>query len=975
MSQSNNPFYHTNHPEQPTSPGQNEDNLHSDQNVLHTESNTAEPTGMSTCGQNSPSSQGQDRLEATYVAGNEVEHASTNEDCYMAPSSQGQDNLEATYVAGNEVEHASINEDCYMAPSSQGQDRLNTTYVAGNEVKHTTTDEHYYITPSSQGQDNLEATYVAGNEVEHTSTNEDCYMAPNSEEQDRLNTTYVAGNEVEHTSTNEHYYMTPSSQGQDGLEATYVAGNEVEHTSTNEDCYMAPNSEEQDRLNATYVAGNEVKQTTTDEHYYMADNNDIPNPEVADVYSVSDPIHAENSAMYTASGENEEDGNSTENSEEEQQNTENVMQVDCTVTDDGDIEPYAVANIRDNKAYHSATTNVYQQTSRNADSTVTDDGDIEPYAVTNMYENKNHLSATTNVHQQATANSSRDTTKNTMEEVKNSSTLNATELIYEATIRTTEGTTPPSLGGINGTTPSSLGTTDGTTLPSLGTTDGTTPSSLGTTDGTTPSSLGTTEGTTPPSLGGINGTTPSSLGTTDGTTLPSLGTTDGTTPPSLGTTDGTTPSNLGTTDGTTAPSLGTTEGTTAPSLGTTDGTTTPSLGVINGTNLTTYKKTSCEWETMRLSCAANELIVIDEAFSGWRPENGPRSECTLKYCDTCQHVFRRQQSRIRAQCQGLQQCNQKVDDRFHPYFRLHRPCPGIKKYLEVTYHCAAEVKKNITFGGKGEGPGQFDHVSGLAVSSTNEIFVADEPDYTIQVFSMKGVFLRSFSTGNMKPRAVCMGHNDTLWVVLYSLISIPSTYKYENVIQQYSKEGHELAKFPCSETTAIYGIAWHKLSDRIILTGKDMNGIIYVIDVSNSCILKYDKNGVLLSSFGSKGSGAGNLSQPSGICVDSLGRVIVADTWNSRVEMFTAEGEHIRTVAYIKLPMQVATEDGARLPRMKLIQTCNSILSTGGRHLGFRTPARQSCTLEGLYGEIRCPLSDILEQEPPGELPGMSCSL
>ncbi|XP_019617549.1 PREDICTED: RING finger protein nhl-1-like [Branchiostoma belcheri] len=353
---------------------------------------------------------------------------------------------------------------------------------------------------------------------------------------------------------------------------------------------------------------------------------------------------------------------------------------------------------------------------------------------------------------------------------------------------------------------------------------------------------------------------------------------------------------------------------------------------------------------MRLSCAANELIVIDEAFSGWRPENGPRSECTLKYCDTCQHVFRRQQSRIRAQCQGLQQCNQKVDDRFHPYFRLHRPCPGIKKYLEVTYHCA-EVKKNITFGGKGQGPGQFDHVSGLAVSSTNEIFVADEPNYTIQVFSMKGVFLRSFSTGNMKPRAVCMGHNDTLWVLLYSLISIPSTYMYENVIQQYSKEGHELAKFPCSETTAIYGIAWHKLSDRIILTGKgpkivwfsptytrtptctgnmtrlpvpgyipaylrsvtvmipfvDMNGIIYVIDVSNSCILKYDKNGVLLSSFGSKGSGAGNLSQPSGICVDSLGRVIVADTWNSRVEMFTAEGEHIRTIAYIKLPMQVAT--------------------------------------------------------------------
>ncbi|XP_078699727.1 uncharacterized protein LOC144926641 [Branchiostoma floridae x Branchiostoma belcheri] len=304
MSQSireeNNPVYHTNHPEEQTSPGQNED-----QNVLHAESTTAEPTRISTCGQNSPSSQGQDRLEATYVASNEVEHTRTN--------------------------------------------------------------EHYYIAPSSQGQDRLEATYVAGNEVEHTSTNE---------------------------------------------------------------------------------------------HYYIADKNEISTRTVTDEYSVSDPIHAKNSAPV----EDVEDGNATENSEEEQENTENVMQEDSTVTADGDIEPYAVTNICHQETYFNATTNVYQQTSRNADGEVTDngdiepyavanisdhmaylsrtnmrqqasdnsrhdtsihklcnpanadgnatdDGDMEPYAVTNMYENENYLSATTNVPQQASANSRSDTTQ------------------------------------------------------------------------------------------------------------------------------------------------------------------------------------------------------------------------------------------------------------------------------------------------------------------------------------------------------------------------------------------------------------------------------------------------------------------------------------------------------------------------------------------------------------------------------------
>ncbi|KAI8484109.1 hypothetical protein Bbelb_382270 [Branchiostoma belcheri] len=132
---------------------------------------------------------------------------------------------------------------------------------------------------------------------------------------------------------------------------------------------------------------------------------------VADVYSVSDPIHAENSGMYTASGENEEDGNSTGNIEKEQQNTENIMQADSTVNDECDMEPYAVANMSDHETYLNATTNVRQQASK-ADSKVTDDGDMEPYAVTDMSDHETNFSRTTNVHQQASDDSSHDTTKN-----------------------------------------------------------------------------------------------------------------------------------------------------------------------------------------------------------------------------------------------------------------------------------------------------------------------------------------------------------------------------------------------------------------------------------------------------------------------------------------------------------------------------------------------------------------------------------
>ncbi|XP_078694376.1 uncharacterized protein LOC144923588 [Branchiostoma floridae x Branchiostoma belcheri] len=269
------------------------------------------------------------------------------------------------------------------------------------------------------------------------------------------------------------------------------------------------------------------------------------------------------------------------------------------------------------------------------------------------------------------------------------------------------------------------------------------------------------------------------------------------------------------------------------------------------------------------------------------------------------------------------------------------PCPRKKKYLEATYHCE-EKKESISFGGQAKGSYRFRKFVGLAVSSTNEIFVADQNNRRIKVFSIKGVFLRSFPIINMIPQAISTGRNDTLWVALYGG---QKNSLYENAIHQYSKEGQSLAKFSCNRGLRIRGIGWHQLSDKIIVlfltasirsgsmwfsptytqatptcnttrfgstkgqfwfVAVDKKGDIFIVDTRGSRVLKYDKNVVYVSSFASKGTGAGKLYNPSGICVDSLGRVIVADTWNNRVEMFTAEGKHIRTVAYIHKPKHVA---------------------------------------------------------------------
>ena len=70
----------------------------------------------------------------------------------------------------------------------------------------------------------------------------------------------------------------------------------------------------------------------------------------------------------------------------------------------------------------------------------------------------------------------------------------------------------------------------------------------------------------------------------------------------------------------------------------------------------------------------------------------------------------------------------------------------------------------------------------------------------------------------------------------------------------------------------------------------DGRGNLYVADTKNSRIQVFDSNGQFLRAFGHKGGGDGELNEPCGVAVDADGGVWVADTWNHRIVHFTADG-------------------------------------------------------------------------------------
>ncbi len=71
----------------------------------------------------------------------------------------------------------------------------------------------------------------------------------------------------------------------------------------------------------------------------------------------------------------------------------------------------------------------------------------------------------------------------------------------------------------------------------------------------------------------------------------------------------------------------------------------------------------------------------------------------------------------------------------------------------------------------------------------------------------------------------------------------------------------------------------------------DARGSIAVADTKNSRIDLFDGNGAFLRSIGGKGSAEGQLNEPCGVAIGPDGEIYVADTWNHRVVRFKGGGE------------------------------------------------------------------------------------
>jgi DNA-binding beta-propeller fold protein YncE len=92
----------------------------------------------------------------------------------------------------------------------------------------------------------------------------------------------------------------------------------------------------------------------------------------------------------------------------------------------------------------------------------------------------------------------------------------------------------------------------------------------------------------------------------------------------------------------------------------------------------------------------------------------------------------------------------------------------------------------------------------------------------------------------------------------------------------------------------------------------DAAGNIYVADgIGNARVAKFDKNGVFIKSWGSKGTDPGKFGSLRGIAIDAQGEVFVADAANKRIQVFDGDGNFKREITNVGSPRALCMTSGA----------------------------------------------------------------
>ena len=174
-------------------------------------------------------------------------------------------------------------------------------------------------------------------------------------------------------------------------------------------------------------------------------------------------------------------------------------------------------------------------------------------------------------------------------------------------------------------------------------------------------------------------------------------------------------------------------------------------------------------------------------------------------------------------------------------------------------------------GTKGDQRLQFNKPSGIGYDKTNDkIYVGDQYNNRIQVLNPDLTFHSIISDNEFKnPLDVSFDRTGNAYVVNWA----------SHTVKVFQKNG----KLP--RTFGTYGSGPGQLSNPAAIAVSNTD-TVYVVEMYGHRISVFKTNGEFICSFGNKGKKGGQFNDPTGIAIDDYGNIVVADRGNERLQVF-----------------------------------------------------------------------------------------
>ena len=251
-----------------------------------------------------------------------------------------------------------------------------------------------------------------------------------------------------------------------------------------------------------------------------------------------------------------------------------------------------------------------------------------------------------------------------------------------------------------------------------------------------------------------------------------------------------------------------------------------------------------------------------------------------------QYIFiKKWGSRCDAQDNGS--CIHKNDGQFSDPTGLAIDSSDNVYVIDYFNHRVEKFKADGTFvtkwGSFGTREGQLNYATGIATDKDGFVYVADTNNNRIEKFTSDGTFVSSCFDGS-NTFAVAVDKNGFIYV----------TFANGNVIKKFTNDCRLVTQWGSPGTgdgqfTSTFGIA------------VDKDGFVYVADSDVNSghpgnidrVQKFTSDGTFVTKWGSFGTGDGQFSNPWGIGINSKGNVYVSDFINNNIQVFVLKTDNI----------------------------------------------------------------------------------